>query len=805
MKKITVLLLAVLATNTLSAQILDSLRAGAKSINYEVIAASGYEDFAAAPYGDQLLFVSSRETGLFSKKYDLNNQKFFDLYLYNLKTKEVTRYGDQLASLKKSKFHLGPATLLPDSAGVVLSRNYKIPNLEDEVNFYLVYENWSTNERYTLPFCTMANSFQHPFYDVKTRRLYFSANLPEGPGGYDIYYSEFLKDGSWGTPVIVQGINGPRDDVFPTVSKDGRLFFSRTESQMGLNIYAFDFDSKEITSLAAPINTSGDDFSLIVLNSDSAVFSQSQGGRYNTDLVLAWVKGSGVSDIELPNVIASTPNSDDGAAESAVLEGTDDGELTVAINTDVPSQAAAEQGAEQSTDDKDEDESTVAVSTDGPPPAATEQGVEERTDDEDESNVAVSTDSPSLASAEQGVEERRDVEDELTVAVSTDSQSPAAIDRETSESVNIDSTIVLAAIASPKEEVKKEGATEVTKNDLLNVSAETNIANENIEQKEVSVSIDFQSPIVNETITSSSNGELDKGNERKSIDSSSIELNSIVYSLTGSFSERMGQFEKINKLLGSSDTLSLAKINGELVAALASTLSDSEALEIRARFEEQTGVSPYIHRGELTIVSNDKYENYSIVVGLSSSPLEALILLTEVQNWAPDAFVSNVNGQYYVVSTVVNTTSMVNQAKKAASDYVSEEPFVVKERLLATNLPNLNASPDLVVYFKFDEDQIISKFETQIIEVMKGLPSGINSVFMVGHTDSRGPELYNDRLSRRRVQSVSNFINSNFPEFNATRILNHVGERNLINECSDGSDCDEYAHYLNRRVEIWFY
>ena len=299
MKKITVLLLAVLATNTLSAQILDSLRAGAKSINYEVIAASGYEDFASAPYGDQLLFVSSRETGLFSKKYDLNNQKFFDLYLYNLKTKAVTRYGDQLASLEKSKYHLGPATLLPDSAGVVLSRNYKIPNLEDEVNFYLVYENWSTNERYTLPFCTMANSFQHPFYDAKTRRLYFSANLPEGPGGYDIYYSEFLKDGSWGTPVIVQGINGPRDDVFPTVSKDGRLFFSRTESQMGLNIYAFDFDSKEITSFAAPINTSGDDFSLIVLNSDSAVFSQSQGGRYNTDLVLAWVDSKKTSPTPL--------------------------------------------------------------------------------------------------------------------------------------------------------------------------------------------------------------------------------------------------------------------------------------------------------------------------------------------------------------------------------------------------------------------------------------------------------------------------------------------------------------------------
>ena len=111
---------------------------------------------------------------------------------------------------------------------------------------------------------------------------------------------------------------------------------------------------------------------MIVLNSDSAVFSQSQGGRYNTDLVLAWVKGSGVSDIELPNVIASTPNSDDGAAQSAVLESTDDGELTVAINTDSPSQAAEEQGVEESTDDEDEEESTVAFSTDSASKAVVE-------------------------------------------------------------------------------------------------------------------------------------------------------------------------------------------------------------------------------------------------------------------------------------------------------------------------------------------------------------------------------------------------------------------------------------------------
>lgn len=678
MKKITVLLLAVLATNTLSAQILDSLRAGATSINYEVIAASGYEDFAAAPYGDQLLFVSSRETGLFSKKYDLNNQKFFDLYLYNLKTKEVTRYGDQLASLKKSKFHLGPATLLPDSAGVVLSRNYKIPNLEDEVNFYLVYENWSTNERYTLPFCTMANSFQHPFYDAKTRRLYFSANLPEGPGGYDIYYSEFLKDGSWGTPVIVQGINGPRDDVFPTVSKDGRLFFSRTESQMGLNIYAFDFDSKEITSLAAPINTAGDDFSLIVLNSDSAVFSQSQGGRYNTDLVLAWVKGSGVSDIELPNVIASTPNSDDGAAESAVLEGTDDGELTVAINTDSPSHAEAEQGVEESTDDEGEEESTVAVSTDGASKAVVENEYEQ------------------VLTGESAV-----------------SENPSS------------------------EEMK---------------------------------------------------------------------LNSVIVALTGSASERIAEYSIIKDRLSGEHEVSLVRIDGQLFAMLASDISKDQATQKVEAFKSDFGYRAYVNTSKVTVVSEEDYLNaLSVVSGVFSDPNKAATWLKSVQKWSPDAFVSNTNGKYYVVSSVSRSGVEAKAAKQLASENGIKGAWIMRDELMATSLPNIQGAPDLVVYFKFDDDNLQEKFQQQITAVMDELPADLGNVFMIGHTDSRGSRAYNDRLSMDRVTSVSNFINSNFPGFTEGQILQHTGERNLTNECLDGVDCDEYAHYLNRRVEIWFY
>ena len=289
MKKLLILSLALLGlSSTSNGQILDSLQAGAASVQYQVLAPSNYEDFSAALYGDKLLFVSSRETSLFSKRDRGNKQRYFDLYLYDFKTGEVSRYGDELESLKKSKFHLGPATVLPDSAGVILSRNYQVANASGEVNFFLVYENWQTKERYTLPFCSMANSFQHPFYDAKRRRLYFTSNMPGGPGGYDIYFSELLKDNSWGDPVLVEGVNGPRDDVFPTISKDGTLYFSRTESQMGLNL--FSFENGELKPFEAPTTTSRDEFGLIQLARDSAIFSQSQNGRFNTDIVLAWIK-----------------------------------------------------------------------------------------------------------------------------------------------------------------------------------------------------------------------------------------------------------------------------------------------------------------------------------------------------------------------------------------------------------------------------------------------------------------------------------------------------------------------------------
>lgn len=591
MKKLFILSIALIGLSSMSnAQILDSLQAGAASVQYQVVAPSNFEDFSATPYGQNLLFVSSRETSLFSKRDRGNNQRYFDLYLYDMKTGEVSRYGEELESLEKSKFHLGPATVLSDSAGVIISRNYQTANDSGDVNFYLIYENWATKEAYTLPFCSIANSYQHPFYDTKRRRLYFTSNMPGGPGGYDIYFSEFLKDNSWGDPVLVEGVNGPRDDVFPTISNDGTLYFSRTESQMNLNLFASKDDG--ITGFHAPVSTALDEFSLIELNKDSAVFSQSQEGGFNTDLVMAWIETDGIVEVQEQVLTVYIP----------VPEGADAWEL----------------------------------------------------------------------------------EEEYQ------SKWPA--------------------------------------NDIT-----------------------------------------------------------------------------------------VGQLNGELVILVQESVKNAVALETQAKSTSMNinvdltteTIHPVSRPLEKTVVVNESLDEdgaFTTIVGVFTNVDSARRQLERVKEWAPDSYIAFRKGRYYVVSEGYRNEKDANKALMHAKDNGIATAWLLPERLSPIPPSVLSSSPDLVVYFKFDQSAIQEKYQRQISDAITELAaSEVNNVYIVGHTDARGTKGYNYALGLKRVEEVEAYISRVHQELDTDRELESCGERQLINDCIDGKECDEYSHFLNRRVEIWFY
>jgi outer membrane protein OmpA-like peptidoglycan-associated protein len=499
----------------------------------------------------------------------------------------------------------------------------------------LVYENWQTKERYTLPFCSMANSFQHPFYDAKRRRLYFTSNMPGGPGGYDIYFSELLKDNSWGDPVLVEGVNGPRDDVFPTISKDGTLYFSRTESQMGLNL--FSFENGEVKPFEAPTTTSRDEFGLIQLAKDSAIFSQSQNGRFNTDIVLAWIK------ITENDLIVSDTQTESMGEKS----------LTSVNNT-----------------------------------------------------LASSVDSSELYANEQ-IDNAQQDQDEADV-----------------------------------------------------------VSNNSVDQNNYAITV----------------------------------------SLQGSINERLDQVERLESLLNK--TIKVAEVGGEIVAVIDQDLSDSEVKTLQTEMSERIENPSTIFQGKLEAKGVDEYlstERFSVVSGVFNNPESAKKQLASVKNWSNDAYISFYEGKFYVISSYVENQEAALASIKLAESNGIEGAWILKNKLFASMMPSLSGSPDLVVYFDFDSADLAEKYQSQIKGVIDEISGDISGVYLVGHTDARGSYSYNDNLSRERALTVSNYINSVTASFGINRELNASGERDPDNECVNGVECDEYAHFLNRRVEIWFY
>jgi outer membrane protein OmpA-like peptidoglycan-associated protein len=70
------------------------------------------------------------------------------------------------------------------------------------------------------------------------------------------------------------------------------------------------------------------------------------------------------------------------------------------------------------------------------------------------------------------------------------------------------------------------------------------------------------------------------------------------------------------------------------------------------------------------------------------------------------------------------------------------------------------------------------------------------------HTDSRGTTKYNLELSRRRSESVIQYIQARKPIPTERFVSWGFGEEFLVNDCNDGVPCDETAHALNRRTEL---
>jgi len=99
--------------------------------------------------------------------------------------------------------------------------------------------------------------------------IYFSAVRDDSKGEGDIYYIRLLPNGQWGKPKgISDAINTPYDEIYPSVSPDGKtLYFSSKghNSMGGYDLFVsylneINGDWTKPINIGYPINTPGDNF-----------------------------------------------------------------------------------------------------------------------------------------------------------------------------------------------------------------------------------------------------------------------------------------------------------------------------------------------------------------------------------------------------------------------------------------------------------------------------------------------------------------------------------------------------------------
>ena len=175
------------------------------------------------------------------------------------------------------------------------------------------------------------------------------------------------------------------------------------------------------------------------------------------------------------------------------------------------------------------------------------------------------------------------------------------------------------------------------------------------------------------------------------------------------------------------------------------------------------------------------------------------VSIIELDNYANDGYLKDfdMNNDYPIENPIyvkcksysgsINTP-IINENLSLSSEFSSKMELLM-----------LNVAP---IYFDHDEsyireDAIIEL--NKVIKILQKYPELI--IELRAHTDSRADDDYNIKLSERRAKSTVKWLQNN--GISSSRIKGKgFGETQLINKCSNGIECTEEEHQLNRRTEF---
>ena len=224
-------------------------------------------EYAPTPYLDnQIVFTSDRSDAKGDDIYNWTGGKFSDLFIANTSSNTVEAF----SSIINTPNNEGTIAFNNDFTEIYFSRCYDSDNVDYFCKLmHSEKEGESWTEPVVLEFVEPNVNYGHPTLSNDGSSLYFSADHPDGWGGYDIFVSERTAHG-WDTPrPLSRTINSDKDEKFPFMHNDTLYFASDGHTGMGgLDVFRSVKTNENawspIINLKAPINSGWDDFGYVV-------------------------------------------------------------------------------------------------------------------------------------------------------------------------------------------------------------------------------------------------------------------------------------------------------------------------------------------------------------------------------------------------------------------------------------------------------------------------------------------------------------------------------------------------------------
>ncbi|WET03284.1 OmpA family protein [Flavobacterium sp. YJ01] len=189
------------------------------------------------------------------------------------------------------------------------------------------------------------------------------------------------------------------------------------------------------------------------------------------------------------------------------------------------------------------------------------------------------------------------------------------------------------------------------------------------------------------------------------------------------------------------------------------------------------------------------YNSFSEILGETTTNFEGKYAIEVPCNKVVKMIAAkpNYSSDDKTVETTGNNGGEIKDVNFELSNY---DDLVVKKK----GVEKVDVNPIYFDYDKFDITPKAIEELSKVVFIMQKFPKII--IKIESHTDSRGKDAYNLKLSDNRAKSTRDYILSQGIDPSRIESAIGYGESRLINKCKNGVKCTEEEHVLNRRSDF---